>query len=258
MTLRPKKHLGQNFLADRRIQQKIVDSCDLRPDDVVVEIGPGQGVMTRSIAPRVKELVCIETDKDLVPALNEEFKDSNVSVVHADFLKWDMAALHHAVKVIGNIPYYISTPIIEKLIEHRRQVSAAYLTVQLEFGRRLAAGAGSKDYGSLSCFIQYYADVKVLFTIKNSAFKPAPKVDSCFVRLDFSRPPAYHPKDEQLLFRLVRTAFTQRRKTLVNAVSTVADKERLGPILADLGISAKARPEELNLDNFVDISDRLV
>lgn len=251
---RPKKFLGQNFLADRRVQEKIIHSCDLSVEDTVVEIGPGQGAITRLIAPQVKRLICIETDRDLIVPLKEEFKGANVEIIHADFLKWDMPPC----KVIGNIPYYISTPIIEKLIESRARLSRAYLTVQLEFGRRMAAQAGSKEYGSLSCFAQYWADVKVMFTIKNTCFKPAPKVDSCFVRLDFTRPAKYKPNDEELLFRLVRTAFTQRRKTFVNAAAGVAEKEKLIAVLEGLKLSANVRTEQLNLHNFVDICNQLV
>ena len=266
---RPKKSLGQNFLTDPRIQQKIVDSCDLKPTDTVIEIGPGQGVITRLIALKVKQVICVEKDRDLIEALSQEFAGTNVEVVCADFLKWDISGYvsslppnaliggGHPVKLIGNIPYYISTPILEKLIEAQEHLSIAYLTVQLEFGRRLAALPGCKEYGALTCFVQYWADVQLLFKIKNTCFRPAPKVDSCFMRLDFTRPPLYRPRHEQLMFMLIRTAFTQRRKTLLNALSSVVQKERLEAVLQDFGISLKVRPEELNLQNFVDISNRL-
>ena len=172
----PKKNLGQNFLTDIRIQQKIIQACDLKPEDVVVEIGPGQGVLTRLMAPLVKRLVCVETDRDLIGPLRSVLP-SSVEIVHADFLKWDMSHFLTKVKVIGNIPYYISTPIIEKLIKEKVGISVAFLTVQLEFGQRLTAKSGRKDYGSLSCFAQYYADIKMLFKIKNTCFKLASKVD---------------------------------------------------------------------------------
>ncbi len=252
--LRPKKYLGQNFLSDPYARQKIVDACELGPEDIVVEIGPGRGAITRMIAPKVKQLICVETDNDLIAQLKDEFAGLNVVIVHADFLRWPMPA---DVKVIGNIPYYISTPIIEKLIADRAKIRAAYLTVQLEFGERMAAKAGNGTYGALSCFAQYHAQVKVLFKIKKTSFNPAPKVDSCCVRMDFSQPPQYQPKDEALMFRLIRTAFTQRRKNILNAAATLVDKDKLTTILEGLHISPKARPEELNLDNYVDISDRL-
>ncbi len=255
---RPKKYLGQHFLVDPNVAQKIVKASRLDPSDVVIEIGPGQGAITALIAPQVKRLICVETDRDLIETLQEKFKGLSVEIIHADFLKWKLPSLPEKVKIVGNIPYNISTPIIEKLIEDRRALKEAFLTVQLEFGNRLAAAAGSKEYGSLSCFVQFYAQVQVLFKIKSSAFKPPPRVDSCFVHLDFAQGPRYHPKDEQWLFRLIRTAFQQRRKTIVNGLSLLVPKERLAAALRELKISPQARPEQLNLNNFVAISDCLI
>ncbi len=261
-----KAPLGQNFLNDRRILDKIVDACGLTQNDTVVEIGPGKGALTRLLASRVKALHAVEYDKDLVEGLSfpKSFVGNPVHVIHADFLKWNFNNVPAPVKVIGNIPYYISTPIIEHLLEHRSRVTEVFLTVQKEFGERLAAKPGGKpayrtgrDYGSLSCFVQYYADVKVLFKIKNTCFTPAPKVDSCFVRLAFHPKPIYHPKNEQKMFTVIRTAFTQRRKTIVNALSPLADKGRLSAVLLGLGLSPQARPETLSLQNYVDISDAL-
>lgn len=252
----PKKNLGQNFLTDIRIQQKIIQSCDLRPEDVVVEIGPGQGVLTRLIAPRVKKLICVETDRDLIDPLRSNLP-SSVEIVHADFLKWDMSHLPDGIKVIGNIPYYISTPIIEKLIEDKTKVSAAFLTVQLEFGQRLTAKAGGKDYGSLSCFAQYHADIKMLFKIKNTCFRPAPKVDSCFLRLNMRPHPEQVEGIEEFLFKLIRTAFQQRRKNIVNSLKGLVGKEKLEDSLKVLGIDFNSRPENLTLSNYIGLCKSL-
>jgi 16S rRNA (adenine1518-N6/adenine1519-N6)-dimethyltransferase len=252
-----KKNLGQNFLTDIRIQKKIIQACDLKIEDTVVEIGPGSGVLTRLIAPKVKRLICVETDRDLIGPLRDCFGNS-VEVVHADFLKWDMGHLPSGVKVIGNIPYYISTPIVEKLIADRTKFSAAFLTVQLEFGQRLTAKSGGKDYGSLSCFVQYYADIKMLFKIKNTCFKPAPKVDSCFLRL-MMRP--YQQElvfDEEFLFKLIQMAFQQRRKNIVNSLKGLVAKEKLEESLKALGINLSARPENLTLSNYIALSKLLV
>ena len=254
---RPKKYLGQNFLIDQRVQQKIIAGCQFRADDIAVEIGPGKGAITRLAAPYVQRLICVESDQDLIAPLEKEFQGAHVEIIHADFLKWGMV-LPGKVKVLGNIPYYISTPIIEKLIENRRNITSAYLTVQVEFGSRLAAQPGSKEYGALTCFAQYYADVKVLFKIKNTCFYPVPKVDSCFVRMDFLKIRIRQPKDEAMMFRVIRAAFTQRRKNILNALSPLIEKERLSVILEEAGIPSRARPEELNLDNFIAISDHLV
>ena len=270
---RHKKELGQNFLIDSRIQHKIIEHCHLSKDDVVVEIGPGQGAISRLIAPRVKRLICIETDSDLIGPLSDEFKETNVEIIHADFLKWDISFVchfcvgtlkpgvskgHGNLKVIGNIPYYISTSIIEALIAHRKQIVQAYLTVQLEFGERLAANSGGKEYGALSCFAQLHAKTDILFKISKGAFKPNPKVDSCFVCLDFSQAPQLGIKDEEQLNRLIRTAFSQRRKNILNALSPIYPKEKVAGVLKDLSISTTARPEELKIENFVTIANRLV
>jgi len=253
----PKKKLGQNFLADIRIQQKIIQACALNSDDTVVEIGPGQGVLTRLIAPQVKRLICVETDRDLIGPLRDCFVGKN-EIVHADFLKWDMSHLPEGIKVIGNIPYYISTPIIEKLITDRAKISAAFLTVQLEFGQRLTAKPGGKDYGSLSCFAQYYADIKMFFKIKNTCFKPVPKVDSCFLRLMMKSRPDNIARDEARLFKLIQTAFQQRRKTIVNALKGLVGKDKLEEALKILGINLNARPENLTLSNYTDLCNRLM
>ena len=253
----PKKHFGQNFLADKHTQRKIIQACDLKIEDVVVEIGPGQGVLTRLIAPKVKRLICVETDRDLIEPLRDCFGNS-VEVVHADFLKWDMGDLPPETKVIGNIPYYISTPIIEKLIQARTKFSAAFLTVQLEFGQRLTAKSGGKDYGSLSCFAQYYADIKMLFKIKNTCFKPAPKVDSCFLCLMMRSQPQALAADEEFLFKLIQTAFQQRRKNIVNSLKGFVTKEKLEESLEDLGINFNARPENLTLLNYINLCNGLM
>ncbi len=260
MSYRPKKNLGQNFLTDIRIQQKIIQACELKADDVVVEIGPGQGVLTRLIAPQVKQLICVETDRDLIEPLHCHSRASGnpFEVVHADFLKWDMSHLPSGVKVIGNIPYYISTPIIEKLITDRAKIAVAFLTVQLEFGQRLTAKAGGKDYGSLSCFAQYYADIKMLFKIKNTCFKPAPKVDSCFLRLVMRSQPQESASDEAFLFKLIQTAFQQRRKNIVNSLKGLVGKEKLEGELKNLGINLNARAENLTLSNYIALSNGLV
>ena len=252
-----KAPLGQNFLNDRRVLNRIIEACAFTSRDTVVEIGPGKGSLTRLLASRLKTLYAIEYDRSLLAALHAEFDGSPVRIIHADFLKWDFDDVPRPVKVTGNIPYYISTPIIERLLEHRAHITEAFLTVQKEFGERLAAKPGGKDYGSLSCFVQYYADVKVLFKIKNTCFTPPPKVDSCFVRLAFHPKPAYHPKDEQKMFAVIRTAFTQRRKTIVNALSPLADKGRLSAVLLRLGLSSQARPETLSLQDYAAIADAL-
>ncbi len=253
---RPKKYLGQHFLTDKHILQKIIQSSKLKADDIVIEIGPGQGVLTQLMAPDVKKLICIETDRDLIEPLRSSF-GSEAQIIHADFLQWDMSELPDNIKVIGNIPYYISTPIIEKLIANRSKISDVFLTVQLEFGQRLTALKG-KEYGSLSCFAQYYADIKVLFKIKNTCFRPSPKVDSCFVHMKFKELNEDLAGNEEALFKMIQTAFGQRRKTIVNSLKGLAAKEKLEEALGALNINFNARPENLTLSNYIDLYKRLM
>ena len=254
---RTKKSLGQNFLSDTRTQQKIIQACDLKPEDIVVEIGPGQGALTRLIAPLVNKLICVETDRDLIEPLRLSLPE-HVEIVHADFLEWDMNCLLDGIKVIGNIPYYISTSIMEKIIANRHKVSSAFLTVQLEFGQRLIAKPGGKDYGSLTCFAQYHADIQLLFKIKNTCFRPSPKVDSCFLGLKMKSFIEMPAKDEALLFKLIQTAFQQRRKNIVNTLKGMIGREKLEGLLNELNIDPNARPENLSLSNYIELCNRLV
>jgi 16S rRNA (adenine1518-N6/adenine1519-N6)-dimethyltransferase len=255
---RPIKSLGQNFLVDSRIQQKIVDSCFLKADDTVIEIGPGQAALTSKVLPLVKSLIVVEKDRELAALLKEKYREPQLEVVQGDFLKWDMTPLSNDLVVIGNIPYYISTPIIEKLLAHKDKIRRAYLTVQLEFGQRLAAQAGSKDYGSLSCFVQYYADVKVLFKISAGSFHPKPKVDSCFISLTIKPKPEVKAQYEERLFKMIQTAFMQRRKTITNALKGFAGGIDWASMLKELSIDPQARPEDLTLLNYISISNKLV
>ena len=195
----PKKHLGQNFLVDPNIKNKIIAACRLQKDDIVLEIGPGPGALTRIIAAQVKTLYAVETDARFCEDLKRDPDLEAVKVIHGDILKYDLKSLPPGTKVIGNLPYYISSPIIERLIGHRSIFPQCFLTVQWEFGRRLTAQPHTKDYGSLSCFAQYYGDVKILFKIPPAAFRPAPRVVSCFVAIT-SREPQIKAHNEPLLF----------------------------------------------------------
>jgi 16S rRNA (adenine1518-N6/adenine1519-N6)-dimethyltransferase len=196
----PKKHLGQNFLVNANITQRIIDSCQISEKETILEIGPGLGALTKEIANRSEHVYAVETDKRLYDQLTDAVSLKKINLIHADFLKCDLSFLPQKTKVIGNLPYKISTPIIEKLINNRQLFQDLFLTVQLEFGKRLAAKPNSKDYGSLSCFVQYYCDTKILFKIRNSCFRPIPKVTSCFVHLRF-RPAKIKAKDEDHLLQ---------------------------------------------------------
>ena len=250
-----KKSLGQNFLIDKRITAKIIQACQLSADETVLEIGPGQGVLTKLIALQVKKLIAIETDKRLYETLKKEFAESNVEVIHADFLKFDIASLPPKIKVVGNLPYYISTPIIIKILENYKQFSKLFITVQWEFGQRLVAEVGSKDYGSLRCLARQFSDVNVLFKIHPGAFRPIPKVDSCFVQFDLLSEHRVAGNHYEFLFKMIRQAFTQRRKTLLNALGPLMPKEKLAAILKALAIDEKKRPENLSLEDYGRIAE---
>ena len=257
MHIKPKKSLGQNFLIDKNIQAKIIGACNLSRDDIVLEIGSGKGELTAQFAALVKQIYALEIDPRLTLGLEQKLGIyGNCQIIKADILKFDIKKflqenkIKQKIKVIGNIPYYISSPIIEHLINYRNNISQAFMTVQKEFGRRVAAVAGSKEYGSFSCFVQYYAQAKILFEIKSGCFRPVPKVDSCFLSLKFRDKPDVEVKDEEIFFKLIRAAFNQRRKTLRNSLSGFITQKELEEFLNSARIDKNVRPEDLSLEQF--------
>lgn len=257
MTHEAKKRFGQNFLTDILVKERIIQSCNLQPDDIILEIGPGKGAITELIAPKVKRIIAVETDKDLIRTLEEKFADSNVTIIHRDFLTFDFDTLPDNIKVISNLPYNVASPIIEKVIVKKEKFSDFYMTVQLEFGQRLCAKPHSKSYGSLSCFVQYHTDSKILFRIGSKAFTPQPKVQSCFLHMQFKDTPKPAAQNETLLFRVIKAAFLQRRKTIINSIGSVFDKKALADIFDDLKIDKKKRAENLSIAEYIQIADRL-
>lgn len=257
--VRAKKSLGQNFLVDRNVIGRMIDACALSSEETVLEIGPGTGALTRELSPRVKRLIAIETDGALVKRLADEFKERNVEIIHADFLKCDLLKIlgKNKVKVVGNLPYYISTPIMARVVENRHLFTEFFLTVQQEFAERIVASPGGKDYSSFSCFNQFYTIPQMLLKIKSSAFKPAPKVDSCFLKLTMRNVPAYPCEDESFLFQVIRTGFSQRRKTLVNALSSMVPKEELIGLLTKAGLAVNVRAEQVGLQTYVSLAEMI-
>ena len=252
----PKRSLGQHFLVDPRIRERIIAACDLTKDDVVLEIGPGKGALTRPLADRVKKVLAIEKDNFLAPQLEKEFAGTNVTIEHADILKYPFEQLPAPMKVVGNLPYNIATPIIEKVLAFRHKFSVFYMTVQLEYGNRIVARPGNKEYGSLSCFVQYYAQAQKLFKIPPSAFRPAPKVDSCFLSLRMRPEPARKARDEEFLFKLIRACFSQRRKAIRNSLAVVYGREEGEELLRNLNIDPMLRAEDLSLEDYVRLANR--
>ncbi|MDP8266713.1 MAG: 16S rRNA (adenine(1518)-N(6)/adenine(1519)-N(6))-dimethyltransferase RsmA [Candidatus Aceula meridiana] len=252
--IKPKKRFGQNFLINPHIVNKIILACDLKSSDSIVEIGPGKGALTGHIAPKVKNLFAIEKDKVLAKELSGNLENKNITFYNADFLKFNLESLGKRLKVVGNIPYYISSPIIEKIINNRNFIDSAFIMVQLEFGKRLVASPHSKDYGSLSCFIQYYYKPSLLFKIKNTSFYPHPKVQSCFMRLDPVEDSSLKAKDEKLLFQIIRQAFQQRRKTLRNSLAALLKIRNSQDVFEKLNIDPRLRAENLFLKDFIRIA----
>lgn len=250
--LSTRKSLGQNFLIDPRTKERIVAACQLQPEEEIIEIGPGLGHLTEFLLPRVKKIYAIEKDRRFLQELTKKFSSLQFETFEADILKFDFNRLPAGLKVIGNLPYYISTPIIEKLIESGQRFPRCFFTVQKEFAERLRANPGGKDYGSLSCFVQYYADIKIHFKIPAGAFKPAPKVDSAFVEINF-RTPQKEAKDEKRLFTVIRTAFGQRRKKISNSLSEIFEKENLQRAFKACGLGGEERAENLSLKNYIDL-----
>lgn len=249
-SLAPRKSLGQNFLISPAVRDKIIAACDPGSDDTVVEIGPGKGVLSRVLVQKAGQVILVEKDRRMADFLKEELTATEAVLENKDILTYPLPNVPQKILLIGNIPYNISTPIIEYAIAQRERIRSCFFTVQREFGHRLAAQPGSKEYGSLSVYAQFYADVRVLFAIKNTAFFPVPKVHSCFVRMDF-RSPRYRLREEEKFFRFVQQIFTQRRKTLLNAVPFAGDKQTLREVLDACGIDPKARAETLSIEDFV-------
>jgi len=254
----PKKGLGQNFLVNLRIRHQIVSSCAFAPSDTVLEIGAGRGELTCIYAKLVKKVYAFELDKGLCEILKERLKlQPNLKIIPKDALSvsWKRYFEGEKIKIIGNIPYYLSTPIIQKTIESRQIVKEAFFTLQKEFAKRLVADKGGKEFGSLSCFVQYYSQPKILFFIARGNFWPVPKVDSAFVRIDLSSGFGEKANDEARLFRIIRHCFQQRRKTLRNSLKGIVSPSRLNTFFTRYKIDSNVRAENLSLLGFVRLSN---
>ena len=253
--MKPKKHLGQNFLYDPSILRKIVQAAEISSEDTVVEIGPGHGSLTALLAEKAKKVIAIELDRELYEKLRKDtIEYENIELVSGNALRYPYEGLPEF-KVVANIPYYITTPIIFRLIESRGNLISMTLTVQREVAKRIAAQPGTKDYGVLSIMIQYYAIPELKFIIPKGAFRPVPKVDSAVIHMKIRKSPPVSVKDEKFFFRVVKTAFTQRRKTLANSLKSLSvdikDK------IVHAGIDPQRRPGTLSIEEFARLADVL-
>jgi 16S rRNA (adenine1518-N6/adenine1519-N6)-dimethyltransferase len=258
--LRPRKSWGQNFLCDRNVIDRIVRAADLDPEDRTLEIGAGLGSLTRSLADSCANVTTVEIDRLLDPILRETLASrENVTLVFEDFLKADLDQLmtdafrDRPGVVVASIPYYISSPILERLLERKSRLSRVVMLTQAEFAARLAAAPDTEEYGALSVFAQFHARVEVVGKVSRHVFMPQPEVGSAIVRLDMVQPATVAVPDEEAFFRIVRAAFGQRRKTLSNALSsreTGRSRAEAEALLARAGIDAGRRGETLSLDEF--------
>lgn len=264
---RMSKSLGQNFLVDKSILDRIIEGAELTKEDYVLEIGPGMGSMTQRLCESAAKVVAVEIDKKLIPVLNVTLSEfDNVTVINNDVLRVDLKSIleeyfgSKPVKVVANLPYYITTPIIMKLLEDRLNLTSITIMVQKEVGDRIKAAPGGKDYGALSVAVQYYANPKQLLLVPPHSFIPQPEVDSVVLKLDILTEPAVAVNDEKLFFRVVKAAFGQRRKTLLNALTAGnlgLSKEQLKAVLERVDIDENRRGETLSLQEFANIANNL-
>ena len=262
------KKFGQNFLIDTHVLDKIIGSAEITKDDVVLEIGPGIGTMTQYLACAAKKVIAVEIDKALIPILEDTLSEyENVRVINHDVLKVDIAKLAEEenggkpIKVVANLPYYITTPIIMGLFENHVPIKSITVMVQKEVADRMQVGPGTKDYGALSLAVQYYAKPYIVANVPPNCFMPRPKVGSAVIRLERYENPPVTVEDEKLMFRLIRASFNQRRKTLANGLKNSPEldytKEEIEAAIEALGRGASIRGEALTLEEFAKLADLL-
>lgn len=257
------KSLGQNFLIDQNILNKIVDSAELTENSTAIEIGPGIGVLTQEMAKRCRRVIAVEIDDTLIPILNDTLANyDNIKIVHEDALKVDFNKLIQEekledVKLVANLPYYVTTPILTKLLMDKIPLKSIIVMIQKEVADRIVAKPGTKEYGSLSILVQYYCDVHKVCKVSRNCFMPPPKVESSVIKMDI-RPPKYDTKDENLFFNVVRHAFNMRRKTLSNALKPIGlSEEMLKEAFENANIDDNRRGETLSIEEFVKLSNAI-
>ena len=263
------KKFGQNFLIDGHVLDKIIAGAGVTKDDMVLEIGPGIGTMTQYLAEAAGKVVAVEIDRNLLPILQETLADyDNVKVIHADVLSLDLEKLvqeengGRPIKVVANLPYYITTPIIMALFEQHVPLANVTVMVQKEVAARMKSGPGSKDYGALSLAVQYYAEPYIVANVPCNCFMPRPNVDSAVIRLTRYEEPPVQVNDEKMLFKIIRASFNQRRKTLQNGLNNSQElsftKDQIAAAIAEAGFSPSVRGEALTLEQFAKLTDILL
>ncbi|QIB68035.1 16S rRNA (adenine(1518)-N(6)/adenine(1519)-N(6))-dimethyltransferase RsmA [Aminipila butyrica] len=265
------KSLGQNFLTDKNIIDKIMEESFIGKEDLVIEIGPGIGVLTAEEAALAGKVIAVEIDKNLIPILKDTLADyDNVKVVNQDILKTDLNQLIEenntiegkpvrSVRIIGNLPYYITTPIVMKILEEGAKVDSITIMMQKEVADRMKAAAGKKAYGALSVAVQYYCTVNHVANVPKEVFVPQPKVDSTVIRLDIRQEKPVDLKDEKIFFQCIKAGFGQRRKTMSNSLTGVCglSKEQVGQVLEAIGIDGGRRAETMSIEEFAQLANQV-
>lgn len=262
------KKYGQNFLIDTHVLDKIIRAAQIGPEDFIVEIGPGIGTMTQYLASAARQVTAIEIDKVLIPILEDTLSGyDNVTILNEDVLKVDICSLAEKqnggkpIKVVANLPYYITTPIIMDLFESNVPLESITVMVQKEVADRMKTGPGSKDYGALSLAVQYYARPELIANVPPNCFMPRPRVGSAVIKLTRHEKPPVKAENERFLFQLIRAAFNQRRKTLVNSLNNAPEltipKEAAAKAIEEMGLSPSIRGEALSLEEFAELGNRL-
>ena len=259
--LKANKKIGQNFLIDEGIVLDIVQKAEVSKEDLIIEIGPGLGTLTAALAENAKKVIAVELDDNMIPVLNERFAlYDNVEIIHNDILKTDINALikgEEHVKIVANLPYYITTPIVMKLLEERLNIESITVMVQKEVGERFCSTPNGKEYGAITVSINYYTEPEIVIDVPKENFMPVPEVDSCVVNLKV-RKEHIELKNEKKFFQVIKAAFSQRRKNLGNSLLAVAkDKEEIKKMLEELGIDINKRAENLSLEDYARISNWL-
>lgn len=260
-----RKRFGQNFLIDERVLDKIVDAAGVCEDDFVLEIGPGLGTLTRVLCERARHVLAVEIDYDLVDILERELDYDNLTIIEGDILKKDINEIADKyndgrnIKVVANLPYYITTPVIMGLLESRTPIESITVMIQKEVAERMMAKPGDKDCGAISLAVRYYATPYLAANVPPNCFKPRPKVASAVIRLTMLDKPYVEAEDERLMFKLIRAAFGERRKTLLNAIANSPEldfsKDMIRGAIESAGLLPEVRGEKLDLENFAKLSN---
>lgn len=258
-----KKGFGQNFLCDEEIVNNIILNSGINKDTSVIEIGPGFGSLTQSLLKYAKKVTSIEIDSSLIPVLEDLFSSyDNFNLINCDVLKFDLnSIIDDNTVLVANLPYYITTPILTYLLEGRYNLKSITVMVQKEVAKRLVALPGTKDYGAITCLVDYYSDAKIVVDVPKDSFIPAPNVDSAVVKLDILKEPRVNPKSEKNMFKLIKASFNQRRKTFLNGIAnskkTSLSKSELENVILSLGYDINLRGETLSVEDFAKISDEI-